>query len=86
MGYGTWLHGEAVAAGTMMLPNSPGNGMADRRRRHALRILFKRAGLPVQGPGMEVARYLELMQHDKKVQDGVLRLVLLRGGRQGRRL
>lgn len=28
---------------------------------------------------MEVARYLELMQHDKKVQDGVLRLVLLRG-------
>jgi 3-dehydroquinate synthetase len=37
--------------------------------------LFQRAGLPVFGPPLAVERYLELMQHDKKVQDGKLRLV-----------
>ena len=37
-----------------------------------------RAGLPVCGPALGVERYLELMQHDKKVQDGKLRLVLFK--------
>jgi len=40
--------------------------------------LFARAGLPVVGPAIEVHRYLELMQHDKKVRDGKLRLVLFK--------
>ncbi|HNL20531.1 MAG TPA: 3-dehydroquinate synthase [Rhodocyclaceae bacterium] len=80
MGYGTWLHGEAVAAGTMMAAElSREMGWLTAADVMRCESLFKRAGLPVQGPGMEVARYLELMQHDKKVQDGVLRLVLLRG-------
>jgi 3-dehydroquinate synthase len=39
--------------------------------------LFQRAGLPVYGPMLSVDRYLELMQNDKKVEGGKLRLVLL---------
>jgi 3-dehydroquinate synthase len=41
--------------------------------------LFERAGLPVVAPGLGSARYLELMGHDKKVQSGRIRFVLLRG-------
>jgi 3-dehydroquinate synthase len=40
--------------------------------------LFLRSGLPVHGPRLGAARYLALMRHDKKVQDGRLRLILLR--------
>ena len=39
--------------------------------------LLQRAGLPVSGPSLPVVRYLELMRHDKKVEAGRLRLVLL---------
>ncbi len=79
LGYGRWLHGEAVAAGTMMaielsrLLGWLGEGDVNRAE-----ALFRRAGLPVFGPAMGVGRYMELMQHDKKVQNGKLRLVLLR--------
>ena len=79
LGYGEWLHGEAVAAGTLIaaeLSCSLGWLSADT----VLRIerLFLRAGLPVRGAPLGATRYLELMRHDKKVQDGRLRLVLLR--------
>jgi 3-dehydroquinate synthase len=79
MGYGEWLHGEAVAAGTLIaaeLSCRLGWLSADAVKR--IEALFVRAGLPVFGPRLEVARYLELMRHDKKVQDGKLRLVLLK--------
>ena len=79
MGYGEWLHGEAVAAGTLMAAELSRRlgwiSVADVRR---VEELFTRAGLPVFGPAMEVDRYLELMQHDKKVQNGKLRLVLFK--------
>ncbi|MFB0936209.1 MAG: 3-dehydroquinate synthase [Propionivibrio sp.] len=79
VGYGRWLHGEAVAAGTMMaIELSRLLGWLGERDVDRAEALFKRAGLPVAGPAMEVGRYMELMQHDKKVQDGKLRLVLLR--------
>ncbi|THF62971.1 3-dehydroquinate synthase [Pseudothauera nasutitermitis] len=80
LGYGEWLHGEAVAAGTVMAARLSrdlgwlGEGDLDR-----LVALFERAGLPVQGPKLGAERYLELMAHDKKVEDGRLRLVLLDG-------
>ena len=78
MGYGEWLHGEAVAAGTMMaadLSRALGwIGEADVKR---IERLMHRAKLPVVGPKMDVAHYIELMRHDKKVEDGRLRLVLL---------
>lgn len=80
LGYGQWLHGEAVAAGTMMaLELSQTLGWltaVDVARGEAL---FARAGLPIHGPEMGGAeRYLELMQHDKKVKDGRMRLILLK--------
>jgi 3-dehydroquinate synthase len=78
LGYGEWLHGEAVAAGTVMamaLSRQLGwLGEADVARAVSL---FKRAGLPAQGPALGADRYLELMAHDKKVEAGRLRLVLL---------
>ena len=78
-GYGKWLHGEAVAAGTMMAAElSHQLGWIDLDDLKRIENLFERAGLPVFGPAMGTDRYLELMQHDKKVQDGKLRLVLFK--------
>lgn len=79
MGYGAWLHGEAVAAGTLMAAELSCQlrwiTTDDIKR---IERVFDRAGLPVYGPKMEGERYLELMRHDKKIQDGRLRLVLLK--------
>ena len=79
LGYGVWLHGEAVAAGTVMAAELSARlgwiAAADVAR---VEQLFRRAGLPVAGPDLGVARYLELMRHDKKVEAGKLRLVLFR--------
>ncbi len=78
VGYGEWLHGEAVAAGTMMAAQlSHQLGWIDRHDLARVEQLLQRAGLPVAGPMLSVERYLELMQHDKKVHDGRSRLVLL---------
>ena len=79
MGYGEWLHGEAVAAGTMMAADlSCRLGWIDVVDVARVERLLVRAGLPVLGPAMGAERYLELMQHDKKVQDGKMRLVLFK--------
>jgi 3-dehydroquinate synthase len=79
MGYGEWLHGEAIAVGTMMAAELScllgWIGSADVIRIEALLV---RVGLPVVGPALAVESYLELMQHDKKVQDGKLRLILFK--------
>ena len=80
LGYGEWLHGEAVAAGTLIaaeLSCRLGWLAADAVQR--IEALFVLAGLPVRGPCLGAGRYIELMRHDKKVQDGRLRLVLLEG-------
>jgi 3-dehydroquinate synthase len=79
MGYGEWLHGEAIAAGTLMAAElSRALGWIASAEVSRIEKLFVRAGLPVSGPALDTARYLELMQHDKKVQDGKLRLVLFK--------
>lgn len=79
VGYGMWLHGEAVAAGTVMaLELSRRLGWVDRIALERVKELFQRAGLPTRGPDLGCARYLELMQHDKKVVNAKLRLVLLK--------
>jgi len=79
MGYGEWLHGEAIAAGTLMAAElSRASGWISGADVARIEKLFVRAGLPVYGPALGVERYLELMQHDKKVQDGKLRLVLFK--------
>ena len=78
VGYGGWLHGEAIAAGTMMAAAlSRQLGWIDAHDLARIERLFQRAGLPVYGPMLGVDRYLELMQNDKKVEGGKLRLVLL---------
>jgi len=80
MGYGEWLHGEAVSAGTLIAAElSRALGWIDAATVARIERIFVRAGLPVFGPGLGVERYVELMSHDKKVQDGKLRLVLLQG-------
>ena len=80
MGYGVWLHGEAVAAGTLLaadLSHRLGWLQADEVER--IRRLLLAAGLPVEAPRLGAARYLELMGLDKKVVDGSIRLVLQQG-------
>lgn len=78
MGYGKWLHGEAVAAGTMMSAElSRSLGWLEESELVRIRTVYQRAGLPVTGPRLGATRYLELMSHDKKVVNGQLRLVLL---------
>lgn len=79
VGYGEWLHGEAVAAGMVMaaeLSHRLGWLKDDDVRR--VTSLLRRARLPVNAPAMGADRYLDLMGHDKKVIAGRLRLVLLR--------
>lgn len=78
-GYGTWLHGEAVAAGTMMAAElSMRLGWLEPADVDRIRKLFERARLPVVGPALGSEKYLELMAHDKKVIAGRMRLVLLK--------
>jgi 3-dehydroquinate synthase len=79
MGYGEWLHGEAIAAGTMMAVElSYRLGWLAATDVDRVRTLLERAGLPVKGPDLGAARYLDLMSHDKKVIAGSMRLVLLK--------
>ncbi|GFM92243.1 3-dehydroquinate synthase [Pseudomonas cichorii] len=80
MGYGVWLHGEAVAAGTVMaLEMSSRLGWITTQERDRGIRLLQRAGLPVVPPqDMTENDFLEHMAIDKKVIDGRLRLVLLR--------
>jgi 3-dehydroquinate synthase len=78
LGYGQWLHGEAVACGMVMAADlSARLGLV--RADFALRLkqLIERAGLPVRGAALGAERYLELMRVDKKAQGGEIRFVLI---------
>lgn len=78
--YQDWLHGEAVAVGTLMAADlSERLGWLARSEHERIAALLEAAGLPQHPPPIEVARIMELMSVDKKVQRGKLRLVLLRG-------
>jgi shikimate kinase / 3-dehydroquinate synthase len=79
MGYGVWLHGEAVAAGTIMAADlSQRLGWISIDDVSRIRLLFERAGLPVVAPHLGVEQYMNLMGLDKKVVDGQMRFVLLK--------
>jgi 3-dehydroquinate synthase len=77
-GYGTWLHGEAVAAGMVLAAKlserATGLPAGDRARLEALLI---RARLPVAPPALSLARWRELIARDKKVEGGAVRFILL---------
>ena len=80
LGYGEWLHGEAVAAGMCMAARmSRQLGWIEQRDEERCIALIAQAGLPVHAPvALDVERFIELMSVDKKMLDGVLRLVLLK--------
>ena len=80
LGYGNWLHGEAVAAGCMMAA-ALSEKLGDLTPHDVARLekLLARANLPTVSPdGMTAQDYLPLMMRDKKVLNGKLRLVLLK--------
>jgi len=78
LGYGEWLHGEAVAAGMVMAAElSVRTGTLAAAEAARVRALLERARLPVRGPSLGAERYLELMQVDKKAARGRVRFVLL---------
>ncbi len=81
IGYGGWLHGEAVAAGTVMSADmSLQMGWIDETLFNRVLELLKRANLPVSPPdSMNIQTFKSIMAVDKKVADGLLRLILLKG-------
>ncbi len=84
LGYGQWLHGEAVGAGMVMAAHlSQRLGLVDAAFVQRLTRLIAAAGLPVQGAVLDQAnnagRYLELMGVDKKAEGGDIKFVLIDG-------
>ncbi len=78
LGFGVWLHGEAVACGMVLAASlSARLGGVDDAFAHRLTALLARAGLPVQPPALGVQRWLSLMRMDKKSEAGEIRFVLL---------
>jgi 3-dehydroquinate synthase len=78
-GYGTWLHGEAVAMGMVLAAKlSQRLGFLSAADADRVTTLLTRARLPVLAPDLGFDRYVELMGHDKKVQGGRLKFILLR--------
>ena len=79
-GYGNWLHGEAVAAGMAMAADLSNRlGWLSTESVQRISNILMRAGLPNKPPSMQPDQFLSLMAGDKKVLDGQLRLVLLKG-------
>ncbi len=80
LGYGEWLHGEAVGCGMVMAAElSRRLGLVDEPFVARLKSIIERAGLPVQGPPLGIDRYMELMRHDKKAEGGEIRFVVIDG-------
>ena len=80
LGYGEWLHGEAVGCGMVLAAElSARLGLIDAALVARLRALVARAGLPVAAPRWPLERWLALMRSDKKAQAGTLRFVVIDG-------
>jgi len=77
-GYGTWLHGEAVAAGMVLASRLSvlASGLPSREAERVVQLV-RRAGLPIEPPSLELTTWLESMARDKKVESGAVRFVLL---------
>lgn len=80
MGYGKWLHGEAIAVGMVMAAElSKEHGWVTGDDVDNIKGLLAKANLPTEPPSeITPQRFLELMSIDKKVQDGILHLVLMK--------
>jgi 3-dehydroquinate synthase len=78
MGYGEWLHGEAVAAGMVLGTKlSIHLGLLEKSTIERISALLERAKLPIKAPDISADQFISLMAHDKKVDGGKIRFVLL---------
>ncbi len=79
LGYGKWLHGEAVGCGMAMAADlSCRMGLLDENSRDRIRNLVEKAGLPTVAPDLGNDRWIELMEVDKKNVGGEIQFVLLK--------
>jgi len=78
LGYGNWLHGEAVSAGTVMAAKTAQlQGLISEQQLERIIAIFKQAKLPIHTPeSMSFDDFMKHMMRDKKVLSGELRLVL----------
>ena len=78
LGYGQWLHGEAVGCGMVMAVGlSQRLGGVDAAFTERLTDLIRKAGLPVRGPQLGADRYLQLMRVDKKAEAGAINFIVI---------
>ena len=79
LGYGEWLHGEAVGCGMVMAADlSQRLGFIDAAAAARVKALVLAAGLPVSAPDLGTARWLELMEVDKKNEGGAIKFILVK--------
>ncbi|SMC29891.1 3-dehydroquinate synthase [Andreprevotia lacus DSM 23236] len=79
LGYGAWLHGEAVAAGMVLAAlASKELGQISATDLERITALIAKAGLPTVSPALGAERYLDLMAQDKKVDAGKIKFILMR--------
>ena len=79
-GYSRFLHGEAVSIGMVVAARiAEQEGLCSKQDVSAVTSLLQRFKLPVTPPSFSIETYIESMMHDKKVKDGLLRMVLNRG-------
>ncbi|MET0982096.1 MAG: bifunctional shikimate kinase/3-dehydroquinate synthase AroKB [Telluria sp.] len=79
LGYGEWLHGEAVGCGMVMAADlSQRLGFIDAAAFERVRALVAAAGLPTAAPDLGEARWIELMEVDKKNEGGAIKFILLK--------
>ncbi|MFK3739680.1 bifunctional shikimate kinase/3-dehydroquinate synthase AroKB [Massilia sp. TN1-12] len=79
LGYGAWLHGEAVGCGMVMAADlSHRLGLVDAASVERVRALARAAGLPVTAPDLGTERWIELMEVDKKNEGGAIKFILLK--------
>ncbi|CDY75789.1 3-dehydroquinate synthase [Caballeronia glathei] len=78
LGYGEWLHGEAVGCGMVMAADlSARLGKLDEASKKRLVDVIAAARLPVRAPALGADRYIDLMKVDKKAQAGEIKFILL---------
>jgi 3-dehydroquinate synthase len=79
LGYGQWLHGEAVGCGMVMAADlSQRLGYIDLATRERIRAVTAAAGLPTVAPNLGTARWLDLMEVDKKNEGGAIKFILIK--------
>ena len=79
LGYGTWLHGEAVGCGMVMAADlSHRLNYIDYVTKTRIIHLIEAAGLPIVAPDLGEQTWIDLMQVDKKNEAGIIKFILLK--------